>query len=147
MKKIEAVVQSFKADEIGEALGKEKIPRITIFEVKGAGGDQVRLKAYRGVQYFEYSHQVKIEIVVDDDDAERIMQVIMGVLRSHDLGSGEVIVYPIEQAFCSRVGQARRPVAAEENFVECRSRTPIGGRRLGSRLLRMAWRRLVGIRI
>src|ERR1700741_348741 len=105
MKKIETVVQSFKADEIWETLAREKIPRITMFEVKGAGGDQGKLKAYRGVQYIEYSHEVKIEIVVDDDAAERIAQLIMGVLRSHDLGSGEVIICPIEQSFCSRVGQ------------------------------------------
>lgn len=51
MKKGEAVIQSFKADEVREALANEKIPRITIFEVKGAGSNQGQLKAYR---YFEH---------------------------------------------------------------------------------------------
>ena len=75
MKKVEAVIQGFKVDEVRESLANEKIPRITIFEVKGAGSNQAKLKAYRGAQYIEDSVDVKIEIIADDDEAERIAQL------------------------------------------------------------------------
>jgi nitrogen regulatory protein P-II 1 len=106
MKKVEAVIQDFKVDRVREALANEKIPRITIFEVKGAGSDQGKLKAYRGAQYIEDSADVKIEIVVDDDEAERIALLIVNALRTGDLGDGEVTIVPIEQIFCLRVGQS-----------------------------------------
>jgi nitrogen regulatory protein P-II 1 len=105
MKKVEAVIQGFKADEIREVLAKEKIPRVTIFEVKGAGSHQGKVRHYRGVQYIEDSADVKIEIVADDDEAERIAELIVNTLRTDSLGDGEVIIVPIDQNFRLRVGQ------------------------------------------
>lgn len=105
MKKVEAVIQEFKVDKVREALANEKISRITIFEVKGAGSHRGKLKAYRGVQYLEDSSDVKIEIVVDDDDAERIAQLIIHALHTGNLGDGEIIIVPIEQDFRLQVGQ------------------------------------------
>jgi nitrogen regulatory protein P-II 1 len=48
MKKIEAVMKPFKLEEVKEALEKEKIQRMTVFEVKGAGSQQGKVKCYRG---------------------------------------------------------------------------------------------------
>jgi nitrogen regulatory protein P-II 1 len=105
MKKVEAVIQGFKADEVREALANEEIPRITIFEVKGAGSHQGTQKEYRGARYIEDSADVKIEVIADDDEAERIAHLIINALRTGDLGDGEVIILPIEQNFRLRVGQ------------------------------------------
>ena len=105
MKKLEAVIQGCKADDVRAALATEKLPRITIFEVKGAGTTQGRVKEYRGCRYIEESADVKIEIVTDDDEAERIAQLIITTLRSGGLGDGEVVIFPIEQNYCLRVGQ------------------------------------------
>jgi nitrogen regulatory protein P-II 1 len=121
MKKLEAVIQGCKADQVREALANEKIPRITIFEVKGAGSSQGTLKEYRGAQYIEYSTEIKIEIVVDDDDAERTAQLILNALRSGDLGDGEVIIIPVEQNFRLRVGQHGHPVREWEHNNPVRS--------------------------
>jgi nitrogen regulatory protein P-II 1 len=68
MKKIEAVIQPFKLDAVREILAKAKLPRIALFEVKGAGCQQGRPKKYRGASYMEDSVDVKIEVMVDDDD-------------------------------------------------------------------------------
>ena len=139
MKKVEAVIQGFKVDEVREVLANEKIPRITIFEVKGAGNDQGKPKAYRGAQYIEDSVDVKIEIVADDDDAERIAQLIVNALRTGDLGDGEVTIVPIEQIFRLRVGQRghrvsnwqRDPAASDltRNTTNLRSYLTTLGRR------------------
>jgi nitrogen regulatory protein P-II 1 len=105
MKKIEAVIKPFKFDEIIEALKKEIIQRITVFEAKGAGSQQGRIKHYRGAQYVEDSHEIKIEIIVDDDEAKRLAGVIVSILRTGDLYDGEVIILPIEELLRVRVGQ------------------------------------------
>jgi len=105
MKKMEAVIQAFKADEVREALANEKIARITIFEVKGAGSEQGTPKHYRGTRYIQDSTDVKIEIVADNDDAERIANLIRDTLRTGELGDGEVVLVPIEQIFHLRVGR------------------------------------------
>ena len=105
MKKIEAVVKPFKFDAIIEALKNENIQRITVFEVKGAGSRQGRVKHYRGAQYVEDSPEIKIEIIVDDDEATRLAGMIVDILRSGDLCDGEVIIVPIEELLRVRVGQ------------------------------------------
>ena len=105
MKKIEVVVKPIKFEEIVEALKKENIQRITVFEVKGAGSQQGQIKHYRGAQYVEDSPEIKIEIIVDDDEATRLAGMIVDVLRSGDLCDGEVIILPIEELLRVRVGQ------------------------------------------
>jgi len=105
MKKIEAVVKPFKFDAIIEALKNENIQRITVFEVKGAGSRQGRVKHYRGAQYVEDSPEIKIEIIVGDDEATRLAGIIVDILRSGDLCDGEVIILPIEELLRVRVGQ------------------------------------------
>ena len=105
MKKIEVVVKPFKFDAIIEALKNENIQRITVFEVKGAGRQQGRIKHYRGAQYVEDSPEIKIEMVVDDDEATRLAGMIVDILRSGDLCDGEVIILPIEELLRVRVGQ------------------------------------------
>jgi len=105
MKKIEAVIKPFKFDEVKEVLERENIQRVTIFEVKGAGSQQGRIKHYRGAQYVEDSHEIKIEIIVDDDEAKRLAGIIVSILRTGDLCDGEVIILPIEELLRVRVGQ------------------------------------------
>ena len=115
MKKIEAVVKPFKFDAIIEALKNENIQRITVFEVKGAGSRQGRVKHYRGAQYVEDSPEIKIEIIVDDDEATRLAGMIVDILRSGDLCDGEVIILPIEELLRVRIGQRS---SAESNWQD-----------------------------
>lgn len=105
MKKIEAVIQPFKLDEVREILAKAKIPRVNIFEVKGAGSQQGRPKEYRGARYIEDSAEVKIEMVVDDDEAELVADMIINALRTGDLCDGEVIIVPVEHSVRLRAGR------------------------------------------
>ena len=105
MKKIEVVIQPFKLDEIREALAKEKLERISILEVKGAGSHQGKLKQYRGTRYIEDSANVKMEMIVADDAAEPLAEKIVSILRSGDLCDGEVVITPVERLFRVRVGQ------------------------------------------
>ena len=105
MKKIEAIFKPFKLDEIKEVLAKERIPRVSLQEVKGAGCHQTRIKQYRGVAYPEDSSEVSVAMVVEDDEADRIAQMLVTTLRSGELCDGEVAIMPVERLIRVRVGK------------------------------------------
>ena len=115
MKKIEAIIEPFKLDEVREILAKAKIPRVTIFEVKGAGCQQGKPKHYRGAHYIEDSIDVKIEILLDDDEAERLAERIVTALHTGELSDGEVTIVPVERVFRTRVGHRGHVVSSLEH--------------------------------
>jgi nitrogen regulatory protein P-II 1 len=105
MKKIEAIVDPLKLDEIKDALQREQIPHVSVFEVQGIGSQQGKLKHYRGADYVEDSTEFKVEIVAEDDDAEGIAQTILTTLRAGDHCDGEVTIFPVERLIRVRVGK------------------------------------------
>ena len=96
MKKIEAVIHPFKLDEVKEALERKDIHRMTVFEVRGAGSQQGKLKQYRGACYIEDVAEVKIEIIADDDEVSQLIDTILNTLRTGELCDGEITILPIE---------------------------------------------------
>ena len=128
VKKIEAVVDPFKLDEIKELLAKLKIPQVTVYEVKGAGAQQGKPKAYRGANYIQDCAEVKIEMVVDDDEAEHIAELIIDTLRTGLLHDGEVVIIPVEQCLRIRAGQRGCPVSdwTRNNALQSRARDSVG---------------------
>jgi nitrogen regulatory protein P-II 1 len=105
MKKIEAIVDPVKLDEIKQALEKEKIAQVGVFEIRGVGSQQGRVKHYRGAEYVEDSTEVKVEIIVEDDEADRITQTLVTSLRAGDLCDGEITVLPVDKLIRVRVGK------------------------------------------
>jgi len=105
MKKIEAVIKPFKLDAVQEALEKEKIQRLTVFEVKGAGSRQGKIQCYRGAQYLEEEPEIKVEVVADDHDVKEVRDSIITALRTGDLCDGEVVILPMEEVVRVRTGR------------------------------------------
>ena len=105
MKKIEAVIYPFKLDEVKEALERKDIHRMTVFEVRGAGSQQGKLKQYRGARYIEDVAEVKIEIIADDDEVSQLIDTILNTLRIGELCDGEITILPIEKIAHLRVGK------------------------------------------
>jgi nitrogen regulatory protein P-II 1 len=105
MKKIEAVMKPFKLDEVKQALEKEHISRMTVFEVKGAGSQQGKVKCYRGAHYLEDEPEVKVEVVTEDDKVDQVRDTIIAALRTGDLCDGEVAVLPMEGLVRIRIGR------------------------------------------
>jgi nitrogen regulatory protein P-II 1 len=104
MKKIEAVIRPFKLDAVREALEKEQIHRMTVFEVKGAGSQQGKIRCYRGAKYLEEEPEIKVEVVAEDDDVKQVRDSIVTALRTGDLCDGEVIL-PMEEVVRVRIGR------------------------------------------
>src|ERR1700744_5049975 len=99
MKKIEAVVQPFKMEEVKEALKNIGIDGMTISEVRGHGRQKGHKEVYRGQEYnVDLLPKVKFELVVRDGRLEEVLEAITGAARSGKIGDGKIFVYDVAEA-------------------------------------------------
>jgi nitrogen regulatory protein P-II 1 len=105
MKKIEAIISPFKLAAVREALEKEQIHRVTIFEVKGAGSQQGKTHCYHGAHYLEEEPEIKVEVVTEDNDVKQVRDSIVTVLRTGALCDAEVVILLMEEVVRVRTGR------------------------------------------
>ena len=106
MKKIEAIVKPFKLDDVKEALNEIGIQGMTISEVKGYGRQKGHKEIYRGAEYVvDFIPKIKIEIVVDSDQADAVVAKIRDSANTGKIGDGKIFVYNVEQAVRVRTGE------------------------------------------
>jgi nitrogen regulatory protein P-II 1 len=99
MKKIEAVIQPFKLDDVKEALKAIGIDGMTITEVRGHGRQKGHKEVYRGQEYnVDLLPKVKIELVVASTRAEEVIQTLTAAARTGKIGDGKVFVYDVAEA-------------------------------------------------
>ena len=105
MKKIEAIIQPFKLDEVKTALIGIGVEGITISEVRGHGRQKGHTEVYRGAEYkVDLLPKVKIETVVSDTRAEQIVSVLVAAASTGKIGDGKIFVSSIEEAVRIRNG-------------------------------------------
>jgi nitrogen regulatory protein P-II 1 len=105
MKKIEAIIQPHKLEEVKEALIALGVEGITIAEVRGHGRQKGHAEMYRGVEYkVDFLPKVKIELFVADTRAEEIVGALTTAARSGKIGDGKIFVSSIEEAVRIRNG-------------------------------------------
>ena len=105
MKKIEAIIKPFKLDEVKEALHEVGVSGITVTEAKGFGRQKGHTELYRGAEYVvDFLPKVKVEVVVEDDQVDRVVEAIEAAARTGRIGDGKIFVIPIEQAIRIRTG-------------------------------------------
>ncbi|EFL90309.1 P-II family nitrogen regulator [Ahrensia sp. R2A130] len=106
MKKIEAIIKPFKLDEVKEALQDVGLQGITVLEAKGFGRQKGHTELYRGAEYvIDFLPKVKIEVVVNDDQAEDAIEAIRKAAETGRIGDGKIFVSAIEQAIRIRTGE------------------------------------------
>ncbi|PWG02160.1 P-II family nitrogen regulator [Sphingosinicella humi] len=106
MKKIEAVIKPFKLDEVKEALHEVGVSGITVTEAKGFGRQKGHTELYRGAEYVvDFLPKVRLEVVVDDGLAERVVEAIANAARTGRIGDGKIFVSTIEEAMRIRTGE------------------------------------------
>ena len=99
MKKIEAVIQPFKLDEVKEALKSIGIDGMTISDVRGHGRQKGHKEVYRGQEYnVDLLPKVKLELVLPDARYEEVLKVLSAAARTGKIGDGKVFVYAIREA-------------------------------------------------
>lgn len=106
MKLIVAIIKPFKLDAVRVALTELGVEGMTVSEVKGFGRQKGQTEIYRGAEYnIEFVPKVKIEIVSDDDRAERVVEVIQSSAITEKIGDGKIFVVDVEQAVRIRTGE------------------------------------------
>jgi nitrogen regulatory protein P-II 1 len=106
MKKIEAIIQPHKLDEVKEALVSAGIDGITISEVHGHGRQKGHTETYRGAEYkVDVRPKIKLELVVVDAQLERIVNVIADAAKTGKIGDGKIFISSIENAVRIRNGE------------------------------------------
>ena len=106
MKKIEAIIKPFKLDDVKEALNKIGIQGMTITEVKGYGRQKGHRELYRGAEYVvDFIPKIKIEIVTEDNMAQKVSETISAEATSGKLGDGKIFILPVEEAIRIRTGE------------------------------------------
>ena len=106
MKKIEAVIKPFKLDDVKEALNEVGVVGMTVTEVRGFGRQKGHTELYRGSEYtIDFLPKVKVEVVVADSVADKVVSVICKSARTGSIGDGKVFVLPIGEAIRIRTGE------------------------------------------
>lgn len=105
MKKVEAVVQPFKMEEVKEALKAIGVDGMTITEVRGHGRQKGHKEIYRGQEYnVDLLPKVKIEMVVADDRLEEVIVAVTSAARTGKIGDGKIFIYDVMEAVRIRNG-------------------------------------------
>src|ERR1700722_12549277 len=106
MKKIEAVIQPYKLDEVKDALIKIGVEGITVSEVRGHGRQKGHTEVYRGAEYkVDLLPKVKLEMVVPAASAGAVVEALMAAARSGKIGDGKIFVSNVEDAVRIRNGE------------------------------------------
>jgi len=106
MKKIEAIIKPFKLDDVKDALNALGIAGMTVTEVKGFGRQKGHVELYRGAEYdIAFIPNVKLEIVVADSIAEKVVTIIMEKAKTGKIGDGKIFISRIEEVIRIRTGE------------------------------------------
>lgn len=106
MKKIEAIIKPFKLDDAKEGLAKAGIQGLTVSEVKGFGRQKGHTELYRGAEYVvDFLPKLKLEVVVPDDQAEKVVIALQEACQTGKIGDGKIFVLNVEDAVRIRTGE------------------------------------------
>src|SRR5712691_10959103 len=99
MKKIEAIIQPHKLEEVKEALKNIGIDGMTITEVRGHGRQKGHKEVYRGMEYqVDLLPKVKLEMVVPDARADEVVKTLANGARTGKIGDGKIFVFEVADA-------------------------------------------------
>jgi nitrogen regulatory protein P-II 1 len=107
MKLIVGIVKPFKVDDVKDAVKDLGVQGLTVSEVQGFGRQRGHTEVYRGAEYtIDFVPKVRVEILVDDADADRVVQKLVETARTGKIGDGKVWVVPVENVVRIRTGES-----------------------------------------
>jgi nitrogen regulatory protein P-II 1 len=107
MKLVIAVIKPHKWDDVRSALEIAGITGMTVSEVSGYGRQKGHTEVYRGAEYdISLVPKVRIEIVVDEPETDRVVGVVVDSARTGKIGDGKVWVVPVESVVRVRTGES-----------------------------------------
>jgi nitrogen regulatory protein PII len=106
MKLIIAIIKPFKLDEVRDALSAVGVQGMTVSEVKGFGRQKGQTEIYRGAEYTtNMVPKLKIELVVAEDIAARVIETIQQTAHTGSIGDGKIFTLDVMSAVRIRTGE------------------------------------------
>ena len=106
MKLVTAILKPFKLDDVKTALEAAGVQGMTVSEVQGFGRQRGHTEVYRGAEYtVDFVPKVRVEVLVDDADAARILDAIVAAASTGSIGDGKVWSVPVDDVVRVRTGE------------------------------------------
>jgi nitrogen regulatory protein P-II 1 len=106
MKMVHAIIRSEKLDDVKKALEAAGFLGMTVYEVRGRGRQMGISWKVRGNEFrVDLLPKLKLEIVVRDEDVDRVVKAILEAARTGEVGDGKVFVTDVERAYRIRTGE------------------------------------------
>ena len=106
MKLIVAVIKPFKLNDVKEALTKAGVQGMTLTEAQGFGRQRGHTEVYRGAEYeVDFVPKLRVEVLVDDAQADEIVDAVVSSAATGKIGDGKVWVLPAETVVRVRTGE------------------------------------------
>ncbi len=106
MKLVMCVIRPDKLDAVADALDKQHVVGMTVTDVRGFGRQKGQVEHYRGGEYtIRFIPKVKLDIVVQDEDVDRVLTTVSKVARTGNIGDGKVFVVDVQNAMRIRTGE------------------------------------------
>ena len=106
MKLVTAIVKPFKVSDVRDALRDIGVQGLTVSDVQGYGRQRGHTEVYRGAEYqIDFVPKIRMEVLVDDDDAQGVIEAIVCAARTGKIGDGKVWVLNVEEVVRVRTGE------------------------------------------
>jgi nitrogen regulatory protein P-II 1 len=106
VKLIVAVLKPFKLDDVKEALKRLGVQGMTLTESQGFGRQRGHTEVYRGAEYeVDFVPKLRVEVLVDDSQADQVVDAIVSTANTGKIGDGKVWVVPVETVVRVRTGE------------------------------------------
>ena len=106
VKLIVGIIKPFKVDDVKDAIKGLGVQGLTVSDVQGFGRQRGHTEVYRGAEYeIDFVPKVKVELLVDDADVDRVVQTLVETARTGKIGDGKVWVLPVESVTRIRTGE------------------------------------------
>jgi nitrogen regulatory protein PII len=106
MRLVTAIIKPFKLEDVKEALQDVGIQGMTVTEVRGFGRQRGHREVYRGAEYqVDFVPKVRVEVLVDDHQADQVVEAILKSARTGKIGDGKIFVTDADQVYRIRTGE------------------------------------------
>jgi len=106
VKLVTAIIKPFKVEDVKTALEAAGVQGMTVSEVQGFGRQRGHTEVYRGAEYtVAFVPKVRVEVLVDDADAVRVIDAVVQAASTGSIGDGKVWTVPVDEVVRVRTGE------------------------------------------
>ena len=106
MKLVIAYINTFKLDDVRDALKEAGVGGLSAGNIQGFGRQGGHTETYRGAEYeVQFVPKVRIEVIVDDGQVADVVSTIEHTARTGETGDGKIAVLPVEDVVRIRTGE------------------------------------------